>query len=109
MTIVRLDRPQPKLLARQLSQQTQTITGVVDRLEAAGLLVRIRDLGDRRAVRLELTAEGIKVAEAVEIDVEKHAAELFRSYGARKVRALRTHLEDVRGQVRFGVRERVMR
>ena len=46
---------QPYLVADALGQESQTITGVVDRLEREGYLVRVRDLKDRRAVRLEVT------------------------------------------------------
>ena len=58
LAIDSFDRPQPHLVADYLSQQSQTVTGVLDRLERAGHVTRRRDLGDRRAVRLELTASG---------------------------------------------------
>jgi DNA-binding MarR family transcriptional regulator len=44
---------------------TSTVSGIVDRLEAAGYLERHRDLEDRRTVRLQLTDKGnMAVAQA---------------------------------------------
>jgi DNA-binding MarR family transcriptional regulator len=41
------------------------ISGHVDRLEAAGLVTRVREAGDRRRVGLELTERGDQVLRAV--------------------------------------------
>ena len=43
-----------------------TITGVIDRLETAGLLERRRDLEDRRIQRLFLTAKGRALQEPLD-------------------------------------------
>jgi DNA-binding MarR family transcriptional regulator len=58
LAVSRFDHPQPHLVAQALSQQSQTVTGVLDRLERSGHLTRQRDLVDRRAVRLTLTRQG---------------------------------------------------
>ena len=46
----------------QLGQRVQfdsaTMTGVLDRLEQSGLVRRIADIQDRRAVRISLTSAG---------------------------------------------------
>lgn len=47
-----------KDLAAAMHLDPSTVVGVVDRLEAKGLLVRERDTKDRRRVRLTLTAKG---------------------------------------------------
>ncbi|MBN9492099.1 MarR family transcriptional regulator [bacterium] len=65
LAIDSFDRPQPHMVADYLSQQSQTVTGVIDRLERAGHVSRRRDLDDRRAVRLELTRSGRELAESV--------------------------------------------
>ncbi|WP_131736846.1 MarR family winged helix-turn-helix transcriptional regulator [Actinomadura roseirufa] len=41
------------------------ITNRIDRLEARGLAERIRDTGDRRSVRIRLTAEGLALVDEV--------------------------------------------
>ncbi len=45
-------------LGARLAIDSATITGVIDRLEAASLLGRRPDAGDRRVHRLSLTARG---------------------------------------------------
>ena len=45
-------------LARAVGIEWPTLTRHVDALELAGLVTRHRDTGDRRAVRVELTAAG---------------------------------------------------
>src|SRR4051812_9272372 len=42
-------------LAREAALTTGAVTGVVDRLERAGLARRVPDPGDRRRVRIEVT------------------------------------------------------
>lgn len=49
-------------LARGMDIDTGAMTRMLDRLQAKGLLARARSASDRRVVRLELTAEGLKVA-----------------------------------------------
>lgn len=45
-------------LARRVAVTEKTVTGIVDRLERDGHLVRERDAGDRRVVRTRLTPQG---------------------------------------------------
>ncbi len=54
----------PTRIADALAQETQSMTGLVDRLEARGWVQRTRDLGDRRVIRVTLTPAGeAKLAE----------------------------------------------
>jgi DNA-binding MarR family transcriptional regulator len=48
----------PSDIARRISLSQATITDIVKRLEGRGLLAREQDLGDRRRVRITLTAAG---------------------------------------------------
>jgi DNA-binding MarR family transcriptional regulator len=48
----------PSRLAHYLTQETQSVTGLIDRMEKQGWVRRVRDLPDRRAIRLELTDKG---------------------------------------------------
>lgn len=52
-------------LARVATVDTGGITRLLDRLEAKGLIRRVRSAEDRRVVNLELTDEGRKVASKV--------------------------------------------
>ncbi|MBI2766641.1 MAG: MarR family transcriptional regulator [Chloroflexi bacterium] len=70
------DRPQPHLVADYLSQQSQTVTGVLDRLERAGHIGRRRDLDDRRAVRLELTDSGRELVRGIKRTLQQHVGDV---------------------------------
>lgn len=48
-------------LAKQVDLGASTITGIVDRLEAKGYVVRIRNTADRRKVTLQITDRGREV------------------------------------------------
>ncbi|MBB5695409.1 MarR family winged helix-turn-helix transcriptional regulator [Muricoccus pecuniae] len=52
-------------LGTQLGMDTGTITPLVKRLEAAGLVTRTRDTGDERRVLVDLTPAGHATEEAV--------------------------------------------
>ena len=62
VTLLSLVRSRPGLSLRELAAEegisAPSLSGHVDRLEAAGLLRRIRSTGDRRRVGLELTPAG---------------------------------------------------
>ena len=47
-------------LAREYGIDASAVTRLIDRLEKRGLLTRVRSNEDRRAVRLALTAEGVR-------------------------------------------------
>jgi DNA-binding MarR family transcriptional regulator len=49
-------------LGRLLTVNRSNVTGLVDRLEKLGLVVRVSDNGDRRVNRVSLTEEGRKTA-----------------------------------------------
>jgi DNA-binding MarR family transcriptional regulator len=48
-------------IARELAVRHHSAVGLVDRLAAQGLVVRARAAGDRRQVRVRLTAKGRRV------------------------------------------------
>ena len=52
-------------MARQMSHDAGAMTRLVDQLEKRGLLTRVRDTADRRAVNLVLTAEGRALADSL--------------------------------------------
>ena len=62
VTLLWLVRSRPGLSLRELAAEegisAPSLSGHVDRLEAAGLLRRVRSSDDRRRVGLELTPEG---------------------------------------------------
>jgi MarR family transcriptional regulator, lower aerobic nicotinate degradation pathway regulator len=53
-----------RTLARSIGLDTSTIAGVIDRLEARGLMLRSASPEDRRVRLLSLTPEGLELLEA---------------------------------------------
>lgn len=51
----------PSLVATLLFQETQSITGILHRIESRGWVRRLPDPNDRRAVGLELTDKGYEI------------------------------------------------
>ena len=54
-------------LAKEIRAHNATVTGIVDRMEAAGLVERTRSEDDRRVWLIRLTAQGRKVAERAKV------------------------------------------
>ena len=98
------DRPQPHLVADYLSQQSQTVTGVLDRLERAGHISRQRDLEDRRAVRLQLTLSGQRLVTAIKRTLTNHVSEVIAAVDASAQRDLTEELAALERSVRVAGR-----
>jgi DNA-binding MarR family transcriptional regulator len=95
LAIDSFDRPQPHLVADYLSQQSQTVTGVLDRLERAGHVSRQRDLGDRRAVRLELTSSGRRLVDSMSSTLMQHIADVLDGLNTQSRTHLRRDLDEL--------------
>lgn len=54
-------------LSEKIRAQNSTVTGIVDRMEADGLVERSRGADDRRVYKIRLSARGQKIARAVSI------------------------------------------
>jgi MarR family transcriptional regulator, organic hydroperoxide resistance regulator len=54
-------------LSREIRAHNSTVTGIVDRMEAAGLVERARSAEDRRVWIIRLTAHGRRVAERAKV------------------------------------------
>ena len=67
-------------LSRQLIMHRSNVTGLVDRLEARGLLKRTESPGDRRAHRVILTATGRRLVEKILPDYHRAADTIWGSF-----------------------------
>jgi DNA-binding MarR family transcriptional regulator len=87
----------PSLVATILFQETQSITGILHRIETRGWVRRLPDPNDRRAIGLELTDKGREItAEIVNIADELYR-DLFGSVlSATEVRQIESSLKKVR-------------
>jgi DNA-binding MarR family transcriptional regulator len=86
-------------LSRLLLVTAGNLTGIVDRLEALGLVRRAPQPGDRRAIRLTLTARGRVLVRARVPAHRRAVARLLATLPRREVRALRTLLGRLRDRL----------
>lgn len=93
----------PGHLAHHLGQETQSITGLVDRLESHGWIARRRTLADRRKVVLELTGAGGRLLDVLMPAMRRACDEAFSSLDAQDlaelVRLLRKTSAGIREQL----------
>jgi DNA-binding MarR family transcriptional regulator len=61
-------------LSERIRAQNSTVTGIIDRMELGGLVVRARSTEDRRVVHIKLTEKGAKIARAIAVE----PMEIFR-------------------------------
>jgi DNA-binding MarR family transcriptional regulator len=62
-------------LSDRIRAQNSTVTGIIDRMEREGLVVRARSTEDRRVVRIKLTEKGARIAR----DIAVEPMEIFRT------------------------------
>lgn len=86
-------------LARLLRQRESAVTTMVERLTAAGLLVRERPPADGRAWVLTLTAAGEQALAAVRAAADALNAEAFAGLDGRERAAFAAALERVLGNI----------
>lgn len=86
----------PSRIATLLFQETQSITGILHRIETKGWVRRLPDPDDRRAVGLELTNKGRDLAKKVVSISEDFYREMFSPLTADERRRLETVLKKLR-------------
>lgn len=62
-------------LSDRIRAQNSTVTGIIDRMEREGLVIRVRSTEDRRVVHIRLTDKGAKIANEIAVE----PMEIFRS------------------------------
>jgi DNA-binding MarR family transcriptional regulator len=62
-------------LSERVRAQNSTVTGIIDRMEREGLVVRERSTEDRRVVHIRLTDSGARIAREIAVE----PMEIFRS------------------------------
>ncbi|WP_345352587.1 MarR family winged helix-turn-helix transcriptional regulator [Rhodococcus olei] len=87
------DSPRLGDVAKALRIAPRSATEVVDRLEKGGLIERIPDASDRRAMCVRLTAQGGRVITELDAARDADAAEFFADLPAGDRAALRRILE----------------
>ena len=85
LTLLALQRDEPGSrmgdLAQKLHASSATMTGVVDRLEEAGLVERVLDRSDRRAIQVRVTERALHLVEGVARDHREHLGRALGKLG----------------------------
>jgi DNA-binding MarR family transcriptional regulator len=72
LAVIKMLEPVGKLSLSELSSliraRNSTVTGIIDRMEREGLVVRRRSEHDRRVINIELTAKGQKLAGGISVE-----------------------------------------
>ena len=82
-------------LSRDLIMHRSNVTGLVDRLQARGLVERRDDARDRRVYRVALTAEGAKLLESILPHYYKAAEEVWGELSISRTKELLTDLNQI--------------
>ena len=86
-------------LARTLHVHPSTLTGILQRLEARGLLRRLTDPSDARRVQLEITAKGKRLTIPAVGTVESAIKRLMSSWTDSELNVTRRTLTAIAGQL----------
>ena len=92
-------------LSRRLLVTSGNLTGIVDRLEREGLVVREQDGSDRRVVRIRLTPKGKDVIETMIPEHVKQIENIFAGLSTKDLIQLREVLGKLKGALgeKYGV------
>ena len=86
-------------LSRRMLVTGGNITGIVDQLERAGLIVRTEDPGDRRVYLVKLTKDGRRQFAHMAIEHETWIVQLFAGIPKREQRTLNESLSRLRAHL----------
>jgi MarR family transcriptional regulator, lower aerobic nicotinate degradation pathway regulator len=95
LRILRDHEPGMFELAQDLALKKPTLTGCVDRAESRGLVVRMASPDDRRAANVHLTAEGRRLARAIDEAVNAEIEKLVAVLPASERDRLASHVSQI--------------
>jgi len=91
-------------VSRFLMVSNGNVTGLIDRLVAEGLVVRIANERDRRATFVRLTRKGLRLFTSMARAHERWINEILASFSCEQSEALLGLLDDLRAATRAGER-----
>ena len=111
LTVVKLLQTVGDLSLSELSDkiraQNSTVTGIIDRMEREGLVVRERSKEDRRVVHIKLTAKGKALADDIPVEPMEIFKGALESLSAQEMRDLMRIMTKVAKRVKQIVRRDV--
>jgi DNA-binding MarR family transcriptional regulator len=87
-------------LSKEIQTRNSTVTGIIDRMEDAGLVRRVRSENDRRVVIIRLTPQGRALAKSVPIEPMQAFRRALSSLNPSEQRNLLRILSKLEKQVR---------
>jgi DNA-binding MarR family transcriptional regulator len=109
LAVVKMLEPVGKLSLSELSAQIRarnsTVTGIIDRMEREGLVVRRRSAEDRRVVNIELTQKGEELAGEISVEPVQIFRQVLSELSVRDSTELRRILNKLARRVRELVNE----
>ncbi len=75
-------------LSEKIRAQNSTVTGIIDRMEREGLVVRERSKEDRRVVHIKLTEKGERIAKEIPVEPMEIFRGALSSLSAQETREL---------------------
>jgi DNA-binding MarR family transcriptional regulator len=87
-------------LSESMQTRNSTVTGIIDRMEAAGLVRRVRSETDRRVVMIRLTPQGRALAGKVRIEPMHVFRTALEALSATEQKSLMKILSKLEEQVR---------
>jgi DNA-binding MarR family transcriptional regulator len=91
-------------LSDRIRAQNSTVTGIIDRMEREGLVVRERSTEDRRVVHINLTTKGERLAREIPVEPMEIFRTALGSLSASEVRDLLKILTKLAKRVQAIVR-----
>ena len=82
-------------ISKRIFLSPSTVTGVIDRLEARGLIARRRDNPDRRIISLVITDAGRRLVEFAPVPIQSLLAENLKRLPLEEVQGICSGLERV--------------
>jgi DNA-binding MarR family transcriptional regulator len=89
-------------VSRLLIVSNGNVTGLVDRLVAEGLVMRIANEKDRRATFVRMTRKGLRLFETMAAAHERWVSEILASFGDEQSESMIGLLEALRTETRTG-------
>ena len=94
-------------LSERIRAQNSTVTGIIDRMEREGLVVRERSKEDRRVINITLTEKGSRIAREVSVEPMEVLRASLESLSAAEMRELMKILTKIARRVQAIVKRDV--
>lgn len=87
-------------LSNKMYLACSTTTDLVDRMEKNLLLERVKDIGDRRVVRIHLLEEGMRIIDEVIKKRQAYLEDILKDFSTEEIQQLQNSLERMHKEMR---------